>query len=225
MATLGVLSIGQSPRTELTDDLRGWLPPGTGIVDHGVLDGLSPDEVDALAPRAGEDVLTTRLPDGSTVVLGARHVESRLPSALARLERVVDLVLLACTGAFHDVAHAKPLLTPDGLLTAAVVGLGARAAAVGVVCPLPDQVAMTFAKFEGSGLHLRVGASSPYTGSEVELAEVAGRLVADGAELLALDCIGYTDAHRRAAASAGVPVVLARSVAARLTAELLDGAA
>jgi len=227
MVTLGVLSIGQSPRTELVDDLRRLLPPGQDVVDAGVLDGLDRAEVDALAPGPGDDeVLTTRLPDGRTAVFAAHEIESRLPAALAKLETEVDVVLLACTGEFDGVAPTKPLLTPDHLLTAAVVGLGARAAAVGVICPLPEQVEMTHAKFSdtkfaGHRLDLRVGASSPYTGTDDELADVAARLVDDGAELLVLDCMGFTDAHRRVAQTAGVPVVVARSVVARLVAELL----
>lgn len=222
VTTLGVLSIGQSPRTELVDDLRRLLPAGQEIVDAGVLDGLDRYELDALAPGPDDvEVLTTRLPDGRTAVFAAHEIESRLPAAVAGLEARVDVVLLACTGEFSGVVPTRPLLTPDHLLTAAVVGLGARAAAVGVICPLPQQVGTTRAKFAGHGLDLRVAACSPYTGTDAELAAVASGLADDGAELLVLDCMGFTDAHRRAVRGCGVPVVVARSVVARLVAELL----
>lgn len=233
MVRLGVLTIGQSPRTELVEDLRRWLPAGTEIVEAGVLDGLDLPQVLALAPVSGDpadaDVLTTSLPDGTTVVLAERHVVDRLPAALAQLEGEVDLTFLVCTGTFPEFPHAKPLVSPEDLITAGVVGLAAGAAHVGVICPLPEQVDTTRRKFgprlaPGTTLHVEV--ASPYTATAEEMSAAARRLAAAGAELVALDCMGYTDTTRAIVArAAGVPVVVARSVAARLVAELVDSAA
>ncbi|MCU1660150.1 MAG: AroM family protein [Pseudonocardia sp.] len=231
MVRLGVLTIGQSPRTELVEDLRRWLPAGTEIVEAGVLDGLDLPQVLALAPVSGDPadahVLTTSLPDGTTVVLAERHVVDRLPAALAQLEGQVDLTFLVCTGTFPEFPHAKPLVSPEDLITAGVVGLAAGA--VGVICPLPEQVDTTRRKIgprlaPGTTLHVEV--ASPYTATAEEMSAAARRLAAAGAELVALDCMGYTDISRAIVArAAGVPVVVARSVAARLVAELVDSAA
>ena len=81
-------------------------------------------------------------------------------------------------------------------------------------------------KFEpklAAGTQVLVAAASPYTGTPDELAAAATSLRERGAGIIALDCMGYTEAMRDIVATAtGLPVVLARSVAARLAAEVLD---
>lgn len=107
--------------------------------------------------------------------------------------------------------------------------MGLAAGAVGVICPLPELVDTTRRKIglrlaPGTTLHVEV--ASPYTATAEEMSAAARRLAAAGAELVALDCMGYTDISRAIVArAAGVPVVVARSVAARLVAELVDSAA
>jgi protein AroM len=66
-----------------------------------------------------------------------------------------------------------------------------------------------------------VVAGSPYADiGELERAAVA--LKDWGAELIVLDCIGFTGAMKaRAAAIVGAPVILPRTVLARTLAELL----
>ena len=265
---LGVVTIGQAPRTDLTPDLARWLP-GVELVERGVLDGMGPAELAAMAPADGDHVLTTRLADGGSVEIGERQVQERLPALVAALEDEVDAVLLACTGPFAVLPHRKPLFVPDALIALGTAALatavapmdappasrsrgpaaartdppvpesaGAAAARtdppvpesagptrVGVICPLPEQQGFTVAKFSPrlGGQHVLTAAASPYTGSAEELAAAGIALRDAGAQLLALDCIGYTAAMRDAvAAETGLPVVLARSVAARLAAEVLD---
>ncbi|MDA0564210.1 AroM family protein [Streptomonospora sp. S1-112] len=225
MTRLGVLTIGQAPRPDLTPELTALLPEAV-VVERGVLDGLTRAEIEARPVAPGDHALTTRLADGGSVVLGESLVMARLPGVLAELEREVDAVLLACTGAFPDLPHTRPLFVPDRLIAfgaAALVGAGGT---VGVVCPLPEQRADTEAKFGRrlpSGARVVTDVCSPYTGTPDDLAAAARRLAESGADLLALDCIGYTeDMRARAAAASGLPVVLARSVCARLAAEVLD---
>ena len=250
---LGVVTIGQAPRTDLTPDLARWLP-GVELVERGVLDGMGPAELAAMAPADGDHVLTTRLADGGSVEIGERQVQERLPALVAALEDEVDAVLLACTGPFAVLPHRKPLFVPDALIALGTAALATAVAPmdappasrsrgpaaartdppvpesagptrVGVICPLPEQQGFTVAKFSPrlGGQHVLTAAASPYTGSAEELAAAGIALRDAGAQLLALDCIGYTAAMRDAvAAETGLPVVLARSVAARLAAEVLD---
>jgi protein AroM len=225
MVRLGVITIGQTPRVDLTPELQALLP-GVELVERGVLDGLSGEEIAALAPTADNDVLTSRLSDGSAVIMGESHVLRRLPSVIAELENEVDAVFLACTGRFPELAHTKPLFVPDFLIAYGTAALAQGMDAVGVICPLPEQAGFTVEKFEpqlAHGTQVLVAAASPYTGTEAELVAAAQSLQSRGAGIIALDCMGYTEAMRAIVASAsGLPVVLARSVAARLASEVLD---
>ncbi|WIB26592.1 AroM family protein [Curtobacterium sp. MCSS17_015] len=230
MTRLGVVTIGQAPRTDLTPELAGWLP-GVELVERGVLDDMDARTLGTMAPAADDHVLTTRLADGTPIEIGERQVQDRLPGVLAALEDEVDAVLLACTGPFDALPHTKPLFVPDALIALGTAALataigGPGGARVGVVCPLPAQQDFTVAKFAPrlAGQRVLTAPSSPYTGTDSTLADAGRALQAGGAELIALDCIGYSEAMRKVVvATTGLPVVLARSVAARLAAEVLDG--
>ncbi|MFE6446787.1 AroM family protein [Nocardiopsis dassonvillei] len=225
MTRLGVVTIGQAPRTDLTPEITALVPEAT-VVERGVLDGLTRAQIEARPVAPDDHALTTRLADGTSVVLGGSLVMERLPGLLADLEREVDAVLLACTGAFPELEHTKPLFVPDRMIafgTAALLGDTGR---LGVVCPLPEQRRDTEAKFGRrlpAGARVLTDVCSPYTGTPDDLAAAARRLADAGADLLALDCVGYTEEMRaRAAAASGLPVVLARSVCVRLASEVLD---
>ncbi|WP_129790139.1 AroM family protein [Promicromonospora panici] len=221
---LGVVTIGQTPRVDLTPELAPLLP-GVTLVERGVLDGCTDDEIAGFAPAPDDHALTTRLRDGRAAVIGEASVLRRLPALISELERHVDAVLLACTGPFPALAHTKPLFVPDRIIAHAVAAFAGDGGTVGVLAPLPEQAADTTAKFSrvlGAGTRVAVAAGSPYTDPEPTLRAAASRLAADGAEVIALDCFGYTAAMRDAVADAsGLPVVVARSVAARLAAEVL----
>lgn len=221
---LGVLTIGQSPRVDMVPELERWLPP-VELVERGALDELTEADIAGLAPSGeGRHVLTTRLADGSSVVLDHDLVVPRVQGAVEWLERAgVDATLVVCTGEFPPLRHARPLLFAERLLVSGVTGLCDAADVLGVVCPLPEQEAMSIAKWGGGTGGIEVAAATPYDDAAMETvpaaaAELAGR----GARWIVLDCMGYTDAMRRAAReAAGVPVLLARSVVARLAGEVV----
>lgn len=181
---LGVLTIGQAPRTDLTPEIAPLLL-GVSLIEAGVLDGLEYGGILAEgAPKPGEHALTTRLADGRSVVVGEDFVMDRMPQRLAELESRCDAVLLACTGPFPDLPHRRPLVVPgSGIITTS---------------------------------------ASPYISPLEEFTAAGRELARQGARIIALDCIGYTEDHRRTVAeAAGVPVVLARSAAARFAMEVL----
>jgi protein AroM len=221
---LGVVTIGQTPRTDLTPELARHLP-GAEIVERGALDGLSAAQIHELAPQAGEHVLTTRLRDGGSAVIGEGAVINRLPAVIQELEADVDAILLACTGPFPGIDHRRPLFVPDRIIAHAVGAAATAGEPVGIIAPLPEQVEDTTRKFDAvlrgmSAVH--VAACSPYTGTTSELRRAGRSLAEDGARLLAMDCFGYTaDMRRIVAEETGLPVIVARSIAARLAAEAL----
>jgi protein AroM len=69
--------------------------------------------------------------------------------------------------------------------------------------------------------------ADPYAdGAADAIPAAVGRLARQGARIALLDCMGYTESsHEAAAARAGIPVLLARSVVGRLAGELLSATA
>lgn len=220
MTVLGVVTIGQAPRTDMVPELIDWLPE-VEVRERGALDGLTAAEIEALAPVPGDETLTTRMRDGSSVVIGRAGILPRLQDQIDVLEAGgADVVLIVCTGEFPAFRHSRPLLLAGPLLTA---GLSAIAgdSVLGVICPLAEQEQQSYEKFSHLEQKVKVAWATPYQPGMTAVEEAARSLADDGAEILVLDCMGYTQAHREAAAAAaGRPVVLSRSVVARLTAEL-----
>jgi protein AroM len=222
LSSLGVITIGQSPRQDMVPEMERWLPPVT-ILERGALDGLGAESIAELSPQEGDESLTTLLKDGSSVVIGRARILGLIQHHIDELETAgVDATLVVCTGEFPRFTHAKPLLMAERLLrfgAAALAGDGR----VGVVCPLPEQKADSQSKFALLG-NVDVTAATPYTEGTKLLEAAAHELAARGAEVLILDCMGYTEHHRAQASQAsGLPVILSRAIVARLTAELIQG--
>lgn len=220
MRVLGAVTIGQSPRDDITSELRPLLGGGVTIVEAGALDGLSQEEVTALAPNHGESVLVTRLRDGSSVRVAHRHILPRLARQVEALARQVDVVLLLCTGTFPPFRVPCPVLYPDRLLLNFVRGV-ASDLHLGVVTPDADQVTEQQTRWSAVAGRVTVRAASPY-GEVNRLVEAAQALASRKVDLIVLDSLGYNLAVKQKVRElARVPVILPRTVLARAAAELL----
>ncbi|WP_256977168.1 AroM family protein [Bordetella genomosp. 10] len=221
---LGTLTIGQAPRADIAPILDAALPEGVECLHLGVLDGLSREEIAArYAPRADAPLLVTRLLDGSSVTLDKAAVRRDLDGKLAELQtRGCQVVLILCTGEFHGLdLDPAWLVEPDRIVPPAAAAI-AGDRQVGIVVPLPQQAASEAGKFAMLAKPPICEAASPYADGLDALERAAVALRDRGAQVLLLDCMGFTEAHRRAAARAsGLPVILSNALIAKLTAELL----
>ena len=50
---IGIVTIGQSPRTDVVPEIQAHLGDHVEVLEHGALDGLSLTEVQELCSRAG----------------------------------------------------------------------------------------------------------------------------------------------------------------------------
>lgn len=245
--TLGTVTIGQSPRPDLIPELRmamglGAEGPGSSlpvnIIEAGALDGLTLGEVRQLAPNPGDYVLVTRMADGTPVTIAERHILPRMVDKISRLvEEGADVVALVCTGEFPELACEKLLVVPQPLLLNVVSAL-ARGRKLGVLLPDEEQIEQGYERWSlvhgdrerawqngycGLTSHklLKIEAASPY-GDPRDTEKAAARLRDWGADLVVMDCIGYTMAMKEKVGSiTGAPVILARSIVGRVLAELL----
>ncbi len=204
---MALLTIGQSPRPDLCEAVLRALPASVRVWEVGVLDGMDAASVaDAFAVEPNESPLISRMADGATVSLGEAAVERGLQRAIDQLEaKGVDVVVVLCTGHFpHLHSRAAWLVEPDRVVVAAVASLMAGRS-LGLLAPLPAQVPMLRAKWGAHVATLHAGAASPY-GPMQDVVDQVRDLVAQGAQAVVLDCMGYTEAHRQALLAAGVAV-------------------
>ncbi|OKI49700.1 hypothetical protein A6A27_09810 [Micromonospora sp. CB01531] len=221
---LGLVTIGQAPRTDLIPDV-GAVLSGVDWVEHGALDLLDADGIARLAPRAGERTLVSRLRDASRVRLGATSIAPALDDAIRRC--VADrcgVVLVLCTGRVEHGPTSVPVLHAEDLaheLMEQLVGEGS----LGVLCPVPEQLTDIRERWEGRlGRSVIAAAVDPYTAGLDEVAVAGRRVTAGGADVVFLDCIGYTGQQRDALAAKGIRAETARHLAVTGAVELLTSA-
>ncbi len=220
---VGTVTIGQAPRVDLTPDLMKILGNDVELVEAGALDGLSKEQIASMAPHSGDYVLVTRLADGSSVQICERTVTPLVRQKIAdHFAAGIPAVLLLCTGEFPDFPTDGLLLRPQKILFNAVQSVVSAGMKLGIFMPSADQLQQSSRRWSKVSLQNRSLGASPYNHPEKSISEVAEEFARWGAEVLVMDCMGYTLAMKdQVRKITGKPVILARSIAARVLRELI----
>jgi len=216
---VGFVTIGQSPRTDILEDLKPLLG-SLEILEQGALDGLSPDELGAIAPFPDETPYVSRLFDGNQVLLSPEKIQ---PLFQIAVDSVVgsgaEMVVALCTGSFPTLQCPVPLLFPGRLLRGFVKGVLPPEGTLGVVVPLSEQAATARESWRSITPHIHTASLSPYLDFATGVQECQ---TLEGCDLTVMDCLGYTVRHKEMLKRfLNIPVVLARTVMARAVRELI----
>jgi len=222
MATVGLVTIGQAPREDIREELLSALGERADVVEAGALDGLERKALGAVRTRGEGDVLVTRLADGADIKISEGRVIPLVETAIERVEAAgADFTVVMCTGSFPPLRHRRPLLVAGDVLPRAVAALTSTAR-VGLLLPDARQSEAGREKWAGVGVEVAlISWASPYAGDMTELGRAATEL--SGADVIVMDCMGYTEAMaRRVREASGRPALLARRVVGKLAGLLLD---
>lgn len=66
---VGAITIGQSPRADVVQELLPLMGEQVELIQAGALDGLTREDIQAFAPGPEDYTLISRLRDGSSVML------------------------------------------------------------------------------------------------------------------------------------------------------------
>jgi len=219
---IGVVTIGQVPRTDLVPEIRLLLGEDVEIVEKGALDGLTFEQVMNLSPRLGDEVLVTRMADGTEVTVAESELVPRLKKRIAELEvEGISVILLACTGEFPELCSRALIIQPQRVLFHAVSAV-AEGLKLGVLVPNEGQVDSSERRWSAAPVReVFVKAASPY--GPLDRIEVAVQgLTRYGVDMVVMDCMGYTRAMKETAYKyIQRPVILARSIVAKVISELI----
>lgn len=222
MKKLGILTIGQSPRPDILQDLMPVFGENTALIEAGALDGLSEEEIKKLSPGEEERMLVTRLSDGTEVHVAEEKLTACMQQKIYEMETAgVDCILLLCTAAFHGLRCGVPLIEPRKILNR-LVPLKSKDSSIGVLSPEAEQVEATKKDWHGIINHLEVLTASPY-GSMKEIERAAEQFSSMNIDFVVLDCMGYTEAIRRQIEEiSGKTVILSKTLAAHRVMEILE---
>lgn len=210
---VGFLTIGQSPREDLIPEIKPLILPHIEIVEHGLLDNLSPEEIKLLRPEMKETPLVTRLRDGSQVQLSERKISELLPKAIDLMKTRMDVkaVGILCTHDFPKTKFPCLAIFPFDYLQFLINHI-LEIGSLGVVVPLENQVEMAKKKWKKE--KTVVVTKSPYTEGKI-WDEIAKIFAQEKVEAVILDCIGYKINDRKEIQSLiHVPTLLPRAILA-----------
>jgi protein AroM len=189
MTKIGLITIGQSPRTDVTSTIKTMLGQSIDMVEKGALDGLTKNEIERLAPKAGDYVLVTRLRDGASVKVARRRVTPRVQKCIEELEGMdVDFNVLLCTGEFHRLRAKKPLIMPSPNHQRCAVHQRRKNRRG---CSRKGADSQRKKEMGKKGVSVVIGCANPY-GDVKGLEEAALFLAGENVDIVVLDCIGFT---------------------------------
>ena len=221
---IGAITIGQAPRVDVTADIMDIFEGQAELMQAGGLDGLTREEIAKFKPEEGDYVLVSRLTDGTSVTFAERYILPRLQQAIDEMETAgCRLIMFFCTGKFPETLTSKniPLIYPCDILDR-IVPLMTKKSNIICMTPSPLQLAQTEGKWSQYVNKVTSIAASPY-GEWDDLEKAAEQVKSMDADLIVLDCIGYTQEMKRMFEErTGKMGVLPRTLLARVVSELTD---
>jgi protein AroM len=183
MPLVAAISIGQTPRPDLVEELTAILPDDGELREYGALDGVDLATIPPIRFDA-ENPLGTRVSGGRQAIVDepwlAPHVQRVVDQAAAD---GVDVGLLLCAAGFHGVGAGFPLVRPAEAVAATLAARGTRTALI--VCPSPRQIPASEAKWRALGIDpLMLGTPLPKGLDDVVEA-------AEGVAAVILDYVGH----------------------------------
>jgi protein AroM len=219
MKTVAAITIGQTPRDDVTGELEKVLGPDMRVVQAGALDALTRAEIDALAPTGDDDALITRLRDGADVIVGKSRILSHLQACLDRLADATEASAILCAGVFPAFRSPHPVVMPERCM-AAMVDAAFDGRRLGVIVPIAQQRESYRARWSRVDPRAAVVVASPYD-DPARLVDASEALRRAGVSLVVMECMGFTSAMKQIVRDVtGVPALLPATVLARVLAEL-----
>ena len=220
---IGIVTIGQSPRSDVVPEMQAHLGDHVEVLEHGALDGLTLAEVKNYAPEPGMLPLVTRMRDGMEVIVAKEKLLPRLNEVMTALDgKGVDMILLLCNGDFPVFDTSCLVIEPQRLVDGCVAGLLREGHRLGVLVPVPEQENWVRQRLTAVSPNLTVAVASPYEGQK-RLEAACQRLRDDGCDVIVLYCMGFNrQLGAKVRSLCSTPVIVSSALVARIMGELLN---
>lgn len=220
---IGAITIGQSPRTDITKDILPLLPSNMQIVEYGALDDMTSEEVSAaFHPSQEDEILVSRMRDGSQVKFTEKFVTPLVQQKIKQAETDgVSAIILFCTGVFPEFEHDVLFLEPQPLFHSIAANLAGRKK-IGVLVPEPDQIEQAHHFWGKKGISIEAASASPYLQFE-KIVEAADFFCDKDLAFICTDCMGFTMEMKHAIQEkTGLPVLLPRTLVVQILCEMFS---
>lgn len=220
---IGAITIGQSPRIDITEDIRDILGAEFEIVERGALDSFDYEYIARkLRPDKDDTVLVSRMRDGGQVKMSEKKIIPLLQECIDDLEKqACRMILMLCTGKFPEFRHNTLLIRPQEMLqlTAKKLSDGKK---IGVIIPDGDQAEDIRHWWGRNGVDVELAVASPYKEWD-NIVKAAETFKNTDIPFVFMDCMGYSVKMKKEVREiSGKPVLLARTLTARIVKELFE---
>ncbi|BAT42530.1 AroM family protein [Escherichia albertii] len=222
-ASLAILTIGIVPLQEVLPLLTEYIDE-KNISHHSLLGNLSRERVMAeYAPQAGEETILTLLHDNQLAQVSRRKIERDLQSVVEVLDNQgYDVILLMSTAAIRGMTVRNTIFLEPLRILPPLVSSIVEGHQVGVIVPVEELLEAQAQKWQILQKPPLFSLGDPVHDSEQKIIEAGKELLANGADVIMLDCLGFNQRHRDLLQKQlDVPVLLSNVLIARLAAELL----
>ncbi|HEY4388634.1 MAG TPA: AroM family protein, partial [Ktedonobacteraceae bacterium] len=152
MKTVGLVTLGQSPRPDMVELLRLSNTISTHVA--GALDGIDLSGLKELLWHEQSEALplVTRY-NGESVVVANHALVPFLQKAVSALEEHVSGISILCTESFPQIRSSKPYIRVDRLMDEAIRKVCTRATGgnIAVFVPTPGQIVPAEARWSLAG--------------------------------------------------------------------------
>lgn len=212
---VGLITIGQSPRPDIINEMKKVLGKRPEIIEAGALDGLSKEEVLSLISSSGpseQGYLVTRLQDGTVVTIPKEHIVKRIGAVLPKLEsQQVRTAAILCVGDFPEYPFDGILLRPGKLIMQLVSSFHQKGKGV-VVIPLEEERYNAITRWNLS--HVDAKIKVLLSGSDSETIErLSEEIKEEDPAFVILECMGYGENIKRSLKKrVNCPVILPKKL-------------
>lgn len=219
---IGFITIGQSPRTDIMEDIKKIIPPNIEIVEAGALDDFSrPYIYENLSPEKDSQFLVSRMRDGSQVEIAEEKIHLLLQNCVDKLnEKGCNIIIMMCTGKIPELVSKVPVLQPQKILHNIIKNVGFQGK-IGVFVPEKEQENNIRKAWKANGMEIIPVFASPY-GSYDNIEKKANSLDNQEISIIFMDCMGYSEKMKNIVCEiTGKPVIIPRTMIVKIAIELL----
>ncbi|EFE07931.1 AroM family protein [Citrobacter youngae] len=221
--SLAILTIGVVPMCEVLPLLTEYIDE-QHITHHSLLGQMRREDVMAeYGVSAGDEPLLTLLSDHQLAHVSRQKVERSLQSIVEVLDNQgFDVILLMSTASIARLTARNSILLEPLRIIPPLVASIVDGHQVGVIVPVAELLKAQTQKWQVLQTPPVYAVANPIAGSEQQLIDAGQELLAQGADVIMLDCLGFNQRHRDLLQkSLDVPVLLSNVLIARLASELL----
>src|SRR6056297_2409784 len=215
MKKIGAITIGQSPRTDVTKDLKEILVDFE-LLECGALDEYSYQEVLEKFQPIDDNLFVSRMRNGKEVLLSKEKIIKELNNCIKKLEtRSCSTIIVFCTGEMTQLKSKARLLKPSILMHKLIPQI-ANGLKLAIVVPNEKQKAFIKKQWKYTNIDITMFALSPYE-EENALIDLSQKINYQGFNLVYLDCIGYSIKMQQVIKKeTNLPVILPRTILAEI---------